>query len=73
MKAMGLALVLVGVGAFFLANSQRAGYDTVEGKLKTTFSQSERENSKFWETARIGGIGVAVFGAIMYVRGLKPR
>jgi hypothetical protein len=73
MKGMGLLLVVIGIAAFLLSNSQRSGYDTVEGKLKTTFSKSENENAKFWDMARWVGVGVAAFGAVMYVRGTRPQ
>jgi hypothetical protein len=37
MRRIGIALLVLGLGLFVLASSQRGGYDTVEGALKTTF------------------------------------
>lgn len=60
MRKVGMILIAIGLVGFLIASSQRGGFDTVEGALKTTFSQKERSKKDFWETARwlFGGAGV---------------
>ena len=62
MKRFGIALLVVGILGFVLASSQRAGFDSVEGSLKTTFSSSERSKKEGWEALRWVGAGLAIVG-----------
>jgi hypothetical protein len=52
---------------FVLASSQRAGYDTVEGGIKSVFSSEERSKKEGWETARWVSIGLAALGLVLTV------
>ena len=52
MKRAGIILLVLGLVGFVLASSQRAGYDTVEGGIKSVFSSEERSKKEGWETAR---------------------
>jgi len=67
MRRVGLILLAAGLAGFLLASSQRAGYDSVEGSLKATFSSSERGKREGWETARWLFAGVAVIGLVFTV------
>jgi hypothetical protein len=65
MKRMGIALLVLGLAAFVVASSQRSGYNSVEGALKSTFSSSERSKKEGWETLRWVGVGVAALGLVL--------
>jgi hypothetical protein len=65
MRRNGLILLAIGVVVFLVASSQRKGYDSVEGVLKTTFSKSERGKSDLADTGRWLGIGVAAVGLVL--------
>ena len=67
MRRVGIVLILVGLIGFLVATSQRGGYDTVEGALKTTFSKSERSKKDFWDTARWLFVGAGVVGIVLTV------
>ncbi len=67
MRKVGLVLLAIGLAGFLLASSQRAGYDSVEGSIKATFSSSERGKREGWETARWLLAGVAVIGLVFTV------
>ena len=67
MRKVGIALIVIGLVGFLLASSQRGGYDTVEGALKATFSQSERAKRDFWDTARWLFVGAGVIGIVLTV------
>jgi hypothetical protein len=63
-RKIGLILLAIGVAGFLFASSQRGGYDSVEGALKSTFSSTERSKKDFWETARWVLAGTAVMGVV---------
>jgi hypothetical protein len=64
MRKTGLFLLAIGLAGFLFASSQRGGYDSVEGALKSTFSSSERSKKDFWDTARWVMAGTAVMGVV---------
>ena len=64
MRKIGLLLLAIGLAGFLVASSQRGGYDSVEGALKSTFSSTERSKKDFWETARWVMAGTAVMGVV---------
>ena len=64
MRRLGIILIVIGLAGFLAASSQRGGYDSVEGALKSTFSSSERSKKDFWETARWVLAGTAVMGVV---------
>lgn len=67
MRKVGIVLIVIGLAGFLIASSQRGGYDSVEGALKTTFSQQERSKKDFWETARWLFAGAGVIGIVLTV------
>jgi hypothetical protein len=67
MRRAGLILLIVGVVVFLIAASQTGGYKSVEGVLKTTFSQDERGKRDLASTGRWVGIGVAALGLVLVV------
>jgi hypothetical protein len=67
MRRLGAIVLALGILGFLVASSRRGSYDSVEGSLKTTFSQSERGKKDFWETARWLSVGVAVVGVVLVV------
>lgn len=67
MRKIGVLLFAIGLAGFLIASSQRSGYDSVEGSLKSTFSSSERSKKDFWETARWLMAGTAVMGVVLIV------
>ena len=72
MRRIGIALLVIGLAGFILASSQRGGYDSVEGAIKTTFSSEERSKKEGWEVMRWVGAGLAVVGLVMvFVPGKK--
>jgi hypothetical protein len=64
MRKIGLIFLAIGIAGFLFASSQRGGYDSVEGALKSTFSSTERSKKDFWETARWVMAGTAVMGVV---------
>jgi hypothetical protein len=64
MRKIGLILLAIGIAGFLIATSQRGGFDSVEGALKSTFSSNERSKKDFWETARWVMAGTAVMGVV---------
>ncbi len=64
MRKIGLLLLAIGLAGFLFASSQRAGYDSVEGQMKSTFSSSQRSKKEGWEMARWLLGGVAVMGVV---------
>ncbi|MEX0880531.1 MAG: hypothetical protein WEB59_13700 [Thermoanaerobaculia bacterium] len=72
MKRIGIALLVIGLAGFVLASSQRGGYDSVEGAIKTTFSSEERSKKEGWDVLRWVGAGLAVVGLVLvFVPGKK--
>lgn len=67
MRKIGLILLAIGIAGFLIATSQRGGFDSVEGSLKSTFSSTERSKKDFWETARWVMAGTAVMGVVFIV------
>jgi len=63
-RRVGFILLVLGIAGFLLASSKRAGYDSVEGAVKSTFSSSERSQKEGWETARWLAAGVGVIGLV---------
>jgi len=64
MRRIGLILLVLGIAGFLLASSRRAGYDSVEGALKSTFSSEQRGRKEMWETARWLSLGMGVIGVV---------
>ena len=64
MRRVGVILLILGIAGFLIASSQRGGYDSVEGTLKSTFSSSERSKKDAWETGRWLSLGVGVIGLV---------
>jgi hypothetical protein len=62
MRRIGIALLVIGLIGFVWASSQRSGYDSVEGALKSTFSSEEKSKKEGFETARWVALGLAVVG-----------
>jgi hypothetical protein len=67
MRRLGIILIVIGLVGFLAASSQRGGYDSVEGALKTTFSKEERSKKDFWENARWLFVGAGVIGVVLTV------
>jgi hypothetical protein len=67
MKKAGIVLLVLGLVGFVLATSQRAGFDTVEGGIKSVFSSEERSKKEGWETARWVSLGLAALGLVLTV------
>lgn len=64
MRPIGIVLLVLGIVGFVVASSQRAGYDSVQGALKSTFSSSEKSKKEGWETARWLSLGAGVIGLV---------
>jgi hypothetical protein len=64
MRRIGLILLVLGIAGFLIASSRRAGYDTVEGKIKAAVSSEERSEKQAWETARWLSLGAGVVGLV---------
>ncbi len=64
MRRIGLILLVLGIVGFVISSSQRKGYDSVEGALKSTFSSSERSKKEGWETTRWLCLGAGVIGLV---------
>ena len=67
MKFFGVALLVLGIGGFIFCNGKRQGYETVEGKMKTMFSEHEKTKESSWEAARWASLGVAIIGVVLIV------
>ena len=66
MRRIALVLIVLGVVGFLVASSQRSGYDSVEGALKTTFSKSERGKRDMADTGRWVALAVAAVGVVLF-------
>jgi hypothetical protein len=66
MRRIALVLILLGVVGFLVASSQRSGYDSVEGALKTTFSKNERGKRDMADTGRWVALAVAALGVVLF-------
>ena len=71
MKRIGIAFLVLGLVGFVWASGKRAGYSSVEGTLKATFSSSERSKKSGWETTRWVSAGLAVVGLALLVAPAK--
>jgi hypothetical protein len=67
MRRIGILLLVIGLAVFVVATSQRSGYDTLEGQLKSAVSSEERSKKSAWDTARWLGVGVGVVGLVLVV------
>jgi hypothetical protein len=65
MRRIGVVLLVLGLVGFVIASSQRKGYDSVEGAIKSTFSSSEKSKKEGWETARWVSLGAGVVGLVL--------
>ena len=72
MRRIGILLLVIGLVGFVVASSQRSGYNSVEGALKSTFSSEERAKKDAWETGRWVFVGVAVMGLVLTILPGKP-
>ena len=73
MRRLGVILLAIGLAGFLFASSQRAGYESVEGKFKAAVSKEERGKKDLWESARWLSLGVGVIGLVLVVfPGKKP-
>ncbi|HEV8231609.1 MAG TPA: hypothetical protein VGQ75_04625 [Thermoanaerobaculia bacterium] len=67
MRRLGIITLVVGLAGFLLASSQRRGYDTLEGTIKTAVSSEERKKKDAWETLRWLSLGAGVIGAVLVI------
>lgn len=65
MRRIGIVLLVVGLIGFVAASSQRGGYDTLEGAIKTAISSEEKSKKDAWETGRWVALGVGVIGLVL--------
>ena len=65
MRRIGILLLVIGLAVFVVATSQRSGYDTLEGQIKSAVSSEERSKKSAWDTARWLGVGVGVVGVVL--------
>lgn len=65
MRRIGILLLVIGLAVFLIASSQRSGYETLEGQIKSAVSSSERSKKSAWDTARWLGVGVGVVGLVL--------
>ena len=65
MRRTGIILLVLGLAGFLLASSQRSGYDTLEGQIKSAVSSEERSKRSAWDTARWLSVGVGVVGLVL--------
>jgi hypothetical protein len=65
MRRLGIIVLVLGLAGFFFASRERAGYDTIEGTIKSAVSSEERKKKDTWETLRWVSLGAAVFGAVL--------
>jgi hypothetical protein len=66
-RRLGIIVLIVGLAGFVLATTQRGGYDTLEGAIKTAVSSSERKKKDAWETIRWISLGAAVVGVVFVI------
>jgi hypothetical protein len=65
MRRIGIVLLVLGLIGFVVASSQRGGYDTLEGAIKTAVSSDEKSKKDAWETGRWVALGVGVVGLVL--------
>ena len=66
-RRLGIIVLLIGLAGFVLATTQRGGYDTLEGAIKTAVSSSERKKKDAWDTIRWLSLGAAVVGVVLVI------
>jgi hypothetical protein len=66
-RRLGIIVLVVGLAGFVFASSQRSGYDTVEGAIKSAVSSSEKKKKDAWETIRWLSLGAAVVGIVLVI------
>jgi hypothetical protein len=66
-RRLGIIVLVIGLAGFVLATTQRGGYNTLEGTIKTAVSSSERKKKDAWETIRWLSLGAAVVGLVLVV------
>ena len=66
-RRLGIIVLVVGIAGFVFASSQRSGYDTVEGAIKSAVSSSEKKKKDAWETIRWLSLGAAVVGVVLVI------
>ena len=66
-RRLGIIVLVVGLAGFVFATTQRSGYDTVEGAIKTAVSSQERKKKAAWETLRWLSLGAAVVGVVLVI------
>jgi hypothetical protein len=66
-RRLGIIVLVVGLAGFIFASSQRSGYDTVEGAIKSAVSSSERKKKDAWENIRWLSLGAAVVGIVLVI------
>ena len=66
-RRLGIIVLVVGLAGFVLGTTQRGGYDTLEGAIKTAVSSSERKKKDAWETIRWLSLGAAVVGVVLVI------
>lgn len=67
MRPLGIILLVLGLAGFLFASSRRGSYNSVEGALKTAFSQEERGKRDLWDNARWLFVGAGVVGIVLIV------
>ena len=65
MRRIGILLLVLGLAGFVIASSQRGGYDTLEGAIKTAVSSEEKSKKDAWETGRWVALGIGVIGLVL--------
>jgi hypothetical protein len=66
-RRLGIIVLVIGLAGFVFASSQRSGYETVEGAIKTAVSSQERKKKDAWETIRWLSLGAAVVGVVLVI------
>jgi hypothetical protein len=66
-RRLGIIVLLIGLAGFVLATTQRGGYDTLEGAIKTAVSSQELNKKNAWETLRWLSLGAAVVGVVLVI------
>ena len=67
MRRLGVIVLVLGLAGFLVASSKRGSYDTVQGAIKSTFSQEEKGKKDFWEIARWVSLGAGVIGLVLVI------
>jgi hypothetical protein len=65
MRKIGLILVLVGIFGYVVSTSRSRGFESVEGRIRSAFSQSARSDQNAWDLGRWAFAGVGVVGLVL--------